>query len=234
MAIARRRAAFKDYGMLFLKFFSSTVPEFLTSLVPILKKEFITLLRTRKAYVFLLLTVIFSILFCSIFWPSQGSAFYTYGAEAGRTFFIFFSFALLGLVSLITTAFTAGSFTTEYENQTYDLLFLTLISPPSILLAKLISSLGFLLLLITSLLPVLSSALLIGGVRFSEIAQSLAVLVTSIITFGVIGMACSLIFRRTVVSLVVSEVCVLFIVIGQLLLLDAILFVGHWLAYSWQ
>ena len=200
---------------------------------PILKKEFLTLLRGRKAYVFLFVTVLFSILFCLIFWPSEGSPFYRYGAEAGRNFFIALSFALLGLVTLITTAFTAGSFSGEKERQTYDLLFLTLLRPASILVAKLISSIGFLLLLMVSLLPVFSVGLLIGGVEFQEIAESFGIIIISIITFGIIGMACSLIFRKTTVSFIISELSVLFVAAGQIFTLLAFFYVKHWLSRLW-
>jgi len=200
---------------------------------PILKKEFLTLLRGRKAYVFLFVTVLFSILFCSIFWPTEGSSFYRYGAEAGRNFFTALSFALLGLVTLITTAFTSGSFSGEKERQTYDLLFLTLLRPASILTAKLISSIGFLLLLMVSLLPVFSVGLLIGGVKSREIAESFGIIIISIITFGIIGMTCSLIFRKTTVSFIISELGVLFVAVGQIFALLAFFYVTHWLSRLW-
>ncbi|HZJ57009.1 MAG TPA: ABC transporter permease [Clostridia bacterium] len=108
------------------------------------------------------------------------------------------------LIVLITPAQTAGSISGEREKQTLDLLLCTKMSPTGIVMGKLISSMSFIFLLIISSIPIFSLALLFGGVTPGDIVVLFAFYMITAFAIGSIGMFCSVLFKKTVTSTVIS------------------------------
>ena len=81
--------------------------------------------------------------------------------------------------------------------------------PAAIVLGKLLASLAHLAILIFSSLPIVMLCLPLGGVSLYEVLAAYLALVMSIITFGMISVACSSYFQRTAASLVVSYLLIL-------------------------
>ena len=77
------------------------------------------------------------------------------------------------------------------------------------MLGKLLASLAHLAILIFSSLPIVMLCLPLGGVSIYEVLAAYLALVLSIITFGMISVACSSFFQRTAASLVVSYLLIL-------------------------
>ena len=71
---------------------------------------------------------------------------------------------MIGVISpgFAATALGAGTFTEEKEKMTYDFLLMTPMRPTSILLAKLLSTVGTMALIVIGTLPVYSVGFLIG------------------------------------------------------------------------
>jgi ABC-type transport system involved in multi-copper enzyme maturation permease subunit len=99
-------------------------------------------------------------------------------------------FSLL-LVCLIVPALTAGAIAGERERQTLLSLQVTLLTPRSIVVGKLLASLAFICLLIVATLPLLSSAFWVGGVSIGEVIKGVVMLIVTAIVLASIGLVCS-------------------------------------------
>ena len=83
------------------------------------------------------------------------------------------------------------------------------LQPTTILIGKLLSSLSYLVILILSSLPLMILCFLLGGILLSEIARAYLVLFMAAVTFGLLSVGCSSIFRRTSSALMVSYLVIL-------------------------
>ena len=108
------------------------------------------------------------------------------------------------LSALMAPSFAAATITGEKERKTYEMLLASPLKPAAISLGKLMASLAHLLLLIFASLPIVMLCLPLGGVDFTEVMAAYLGLLLSVITFGMISVACSSYFQRTAASLVAS------------------------------
>lgn len=122
------------------------------------------------------------------------------------------------LVLLVTPAQTAGVISSEREMQTLDLLLCTKMSPLSIIIGKLLSSLAFILLLVISSIPLFSLVFLFGGIAPEDVAMLFLFYIITAFAVGSIGVFYSALFKRTVVSTVVSYVTIFFLGIVSVVL----------------
>jgi len=127
---------------------------------PILKREFLGLLRTRKAYWITLFTVGAASLVPLLAWPDEGSPMPFEGAMYAS---IICGNALLIAFLFFTPAIAAGAITSERERGTYEGLYNTQILPSGIVLGKILSSTLFSLLLLALTFPMFSLLYLLGG-----------------------------------------------------------------------
>lgn len=139
-------------------------------------------------------------------------------AAAGRPVFHWLLFFVLMLVCFIVPGVTAGSIASERERQTLVPLQVTLLSPLSILVGKLLASLAFTLLLLVATLPLMSVAYAIGGVSFGEIARGLVMVIAVAAAIGSLSIGCSAAFRRVQAATVSSYGLVFVLVVGTLVL----------------
>lgn len=136
------------------------------------------------------------------------------GPQIGLQLFAVLSVFQLLLVAFITPALTVGAISGERERQTFDLLLCTRLTPWAIVFGKLFSGMAYSLLLLVAGLPLLSIVFLLGGISLSNLALTFLVLAMNAITFAVIGLFCSALFRRTQVSTIVAYGAVFFLLIG--------------------
>ena len=102
------------------------------------------------------------------------------------------------------TSFAAGAITGEKERKSYEMLLASPLRPGAIVLGKLFASLAHLAILIFSSLPIVMLCLPLGGVSLYEVLAMYLALIVSVMSFGMISLACSSYFRRTASSLVVG------------------------------
>lgn len=128
------------------------------------------------------------------------------GYTVGRLFFriIFYSQAVM--IALITPALTAGAISVEREQRTFEMLRGTTLRPGSIVVGKLLSSVSFVALLLTSSLPLLSLCFLLGGVSPGEVFFAYVLLVGDAFLFGAIGLCWSAYAASTATATVLSYV----------------------------
>jgi len=169
---------------------------------PIVAKEYRSRMRTWRSpvamTVYILLLgglgwAIFSAMSASTHSAfNQGQA-----ASFGQGLFIYLVLFQMVLLAFITPALTAGAISSERERQTIDLLFVTKLPSFSILWGKLLASMSFVLLLLLLSVPIFSLVFFFGGIELDQLAAAFLVTAVAALTLGIIGLACSTAFNRT-------------------------------------
>ncbi|NOK60616.1 MAG: ABC-type Na+ efflux pump, permease component [Chloroflexi bacterium AL-W] len=119
------------------------------------------------------------------------------GQEVGRGLFLTIATVALIEVCIIMPTLTAGGIVGEKERQTYDLLIASQLSPWQIIWGKLGSALGFGLLLIIAIAPLMSIAFLFGGVSLTEVIIAILGLIATSVFFASVGMFWSSVMQST-------------------------------------
>jgi hypothetical protein len=125
---------------------------------------------------------------------------------AGKAIFSTVVFLQFGLISFIAPALTAGSISSERERLTYDLVRTTLLTAPSFVWGKLLSSIAFLALLLFVSLPFQSIAYLLGGLEISELIVSTLMLSVTTLAFCAAGIFFSALIKRTLPATILTYV----------------------------
>lgn len=138
-------------------------------------------------------------------------------ANVGRAAYALLASFQFAMLIFIAPAQTSGVISGEREKQTLDLLLVTRMSPAAIVWGKLLSSLGYVLLLILSSMPMFSLVFLFGGLSLPDVAALFGFYLAMTFASGAIGVFCSTYMRRTVTATVVAYLMVLAIGIGTLI-----------------
>ena len=145
----------------------------------------------------------------------QGQA---YNPEQSKILFYFLSMAQLGLIAFMAPGLTAGVISGEREKQTLNLLLTTQQSSATIVLSKLVSSLSFMVLIVISTIPVYSMMFLYGGISPKQLFLVFLFYLFIMFVLGSFGILFSSLFKRTMISVIVSYGVTLFIFGGTALL----------------
>src|SRR3989440_11681251 len=138
-------------------------------------------------------------------------------ANYGQALFLFLVIFQMVLLAFIAPALTAGAISSERERQTIDLLFVTKLPSFSILWGKLLASMSFVLLLLLLSVPIFSLVFLFGGVELDQVGAAFLVTAITALTLGMIGIACSTAFRRTLPATVSAYGAAFILLAGSLL-----------------
>ena len=189
---------------------------------PIVAKEYRSRMRTWRSP---LAMTVYIVLLGGLGWAifsgmslSARSAFNTgQAASFGQGLFIYLILFQMVLLAFITPALTAGAISSERERQTIDLLFVTRLPSFSILWGKLLASMSFVLLLLLLSVPIFSLVFLFGGIELDQLAAAFVVTAVAALTLGVIGLACSTAFTRTLPATVAAYGAAFVLLAGSLL-----------------
>ena len=118
--------------------------------------------------------------------------------------YILMTYLLFILVVLSVPAVAGGSISLEREKKTLDVLLTTNLNPWRIITGKLEASLGVVLILTVSALPVLSLVVVFGGIGLGGLLLMAGGLLLTGIFVGSIGIFCSVVFKRTTLATVLS------------------------------
>jgi ABC-type transport system involved in multi-copper enzyme maturation permease subunit len=176
---------------------------------PIIHKEVLSALRTRKAIAMqgLFLLVLAGLM--ALLWPGSGTQ--DVGGQQARRLLTVIAMGEIAMVAMFAASFTAAAITLEKERRTWECLFATAMRPWEIALGKMTGSLSFLLLLVLSGVPALASLFLLGGVRGSEILAVVGILFLSALYLGMIGLLVSVFTYRSYRAVIVTYAIVLVI-----------------------
>jgi len=149
---------------------------------PVLRKEAITTMRSWKTYgalvLFLVISAVGAMLYIDLSMFQNRDL--SFDPSAMVWLYVVLAAVQMGLVLLTAPAVAAGSISGERERQTLDLLLVTKMSPLSIVLGKLASSLMYVMLLVVATLPIFAIAFYFGAVSVVQVAEVFAfVLVTA-------------------------------------------------------
>jgi len=179
---------------------------------PVMQRELLVNLRMVRAFVLLLLYQALLAAVVYFAWPQETRLDLTTGSSSSqqtRRLVDLFFIGQYVLASMMAPSFAAGSITGEKERKTYEMLLASPLRPAAIVLGKLVASLTHLSVLIFASLPIVMLCLPLGGVSVYEVLAAYLGLLLSVITFGMISVACSAYFQRTSASLVVSYLLIL-------------------------
>lgn len=174
---------------------------------PVLQRELLVNLRMTRAFALLLAyqALLAAVVFFA--WPQENRL--EANAEEARDLVNMFFLGQYILSALMAPSFAAATITGEKERKTYEMLLASPLKPSAITFGKLCASLAHLLLLIVASLPIVMLCLPLGGVNIREILAAYLGLLLSVITFGMISVACSSYFQRTASALVASYLLIL-------------------------
>jgi ABC-type transport system involved in multi-copper enzyme maturation permease subunit len=189
------------------------------TLNPIIVKELRSRMRGARTFVILSIFLVGLAGICyavlEVYQSQAQVGNFVISAHVGKGLFAALALAETLLVTFLTPAVTAGAISSEREQLTYDLLVATPLRPGRILSGKLIATLSYVLLMIFSAVPLGSLVLIFGGVAPRDLLQALALLLITAFTFGMIGLLCSTLARRTITATILTYAIVLLMVVGS-------------------
>ena len=157
---------------------------------PIIRRELMTVLRTRRAAAILLAVIAALTVLVLLRWP--GDAQVNLSGQQAQQVLRVFGYGMLVVCVLLAPAFPATSIVKEKRSGTLQLLLRSPMSPMEILLGKLVGVTGFVLLLVAMSLPAAAATLVMGGV--DPVGQLLAVYVVIVLLalqYATLGLAVS-------------------------------------------
>ena len=189
---------------------------------PIVAKEYRSRMRTWRSplamtiYILLLGGVGWAI-FSSTASSARNSFNGAQAANYGQVLFLWLILFQMVLLAFITPALTAGAVSSERERQTIDLLFVTKLPAFSILWGKLLASMSFVILLLLLSVPIFSLVFLFGGIELDQVLIAFLVTAVAALTLGIIGLACSTAYKRTLPATVSAYGAAFILLAGSLL-----------------
>lgn len=189
---------------------------------PIMAKEYRSRMRTWRSPVAMTVYILLIgglgwAIFSAMTFSARNSYSGGQSANYGQGLFTYLVIFQMVLLTFITPALTAGAISSEREHQTIDLLFVTRIPPFSIIWGKLLASMSFVLLLLLLSVPIFSLVFLFGGIELDQVLAAFLVTAVTALTLGIIGIACSTAFRRTLPATVAAYGAALVLLAGTLL-----------------
>ncbi|MGI9497715.1 MAG: ABC transporter permease [Mariniblastus sp.] len=185
---------------------------------PVLQRELLVNLRTSRSFVLLLVYQVILAAVVYFAWPKDGVALDLTGSPGSTSNLVdLFFLGQYILAALMAPSFAAGAIAGEKERATYEMLLASPIRPEAVVMGKLVAALTHLAILIFATLPIVMLCLPLGGVSIYEVLAAYLVLISSVICFGMISVACGSFFPRTSSALVVSYIIILPIAIAVVL-----------------
>jgi len=184
---------------------------------PVLQRELLVNLRMTRAFVLLFSYLALLGLVVYVAWPTSQTLDLTATPEEARRLVNLFFLGQYVLMSLLVPSFAAGTITGEKERKTYEMLLASPMRPAAIVIGKLLASMTHLAVLVFCSLPVVMLCLPLGGKSFWEVVATYVAMGSSVITFGMICLAVSSYFTRTLASVVVSYLLILPLVLFGIL-----------------
>lgn len=191
---------------------------------PVMDKEFRLRMRSPRSmlsvmfYVLALSGVAVAYIYISLYLGRGDSR--PFDPSASQMMFYVMSFSQLVLIAFMAPALSAGVISSEREKQTLGMLLTTQQSSSTIILSKLVSSLSFMTLIVLSTLPIYSMVFLYGGISLKQLISVFLFYLFVMLLLGSLGVMFSTLFKRTIISIIVTygTGLVIFLVTGFLYL----------------
>jgi ABC-2 type transport system permease protein len=135
-------------------------------------------------------------------------------ANVGRGMFEALLFTVLLLVCFLVPGNTAEAIVGERERQTLIPMQVTLLSPRSVVVGKLLASLAYLSLLVVATTPLLASSFLFGGVTLVEMVKGIGMVMVTGIVLAALALAASSMARRVQTATILAYGMTLLLLVG--------------------
>ena len=191
----------------------------------IIRRELIVGLRRSRAFYCLVAVVSQAVIGVLWVWPSDATLVRDAGGTS-RQILSGVALVLMAGCALFVPGLAASTFTSEKDQDTFDMLRMTLARPVAIIAAKFASALGFYLLLMLAVFPALAATFFLVGLDWADVAFTMLAVLVLVVTCAAIGVWASLYFRRPVAALGASYFAMLAVTFGpgELVRLFAFLF----------
>ena len=201
---------------------------------PMINKELRQRLRERRSWLLptlylLVLSGTVSFAYYETLDPQMQGQQEVQGADIGLAIFLTVVFTQIIVLLLMAPVFSAGSITIEKEQRTLAGLLTSLLSVPQIWWGKFAAALLYLLLLLSSALPLVAISFAFGGVEPEQMIRATASTVLVLAAICAVGLWCSATFRRSIHS---TAAC--YGIVLVLSILTAVLFgilMSHWTSH---
>lgn len=137
--------------------------------------------------------------------------------EASQQMFAAVTGVLFAAAVLLLPPVASSSLVLEREQDTYELLWLTLLGPWGIALTKALNAVGYYLLMACAVLPVMCASAFLIGIDVSLVVFAFLTVIASAISAASIGVLCSASSRSTTGAVVTSYGIVFFLFVGYML-----------------
>ena len=108
------------------------------------------------------------------------------------------------IVALIMPIMTASAISGEKERQTFDIMLTTCMSPLSIVLGKVASSVLRILFFVVAGMPIMALSFVVGGLGWDNLFYFVLTIILLSILSGSIGIFCSSLCKRSITAVVLS------------------------------
>jgi ABC-type transport system involved in multi-copper enzyme maturation permease subunit len=187
---------------------------------PILVKELRSRMRGWRAFAMLTTYLVFLALFTyGLYQMILISSPYTGGIPLspfmGQALYAAIVNLSMFFVAFLTPALTASAISSEHEKLTLEMLQATPLAAHTILFGKLVSTAGYIFLLLFAAIPLVSLVFIFGGVTPVDLLLAALVIWTTAMTFGMIGLFFSAWRKRTIQAIVLSYLVILLMIAGS-------------------
>lgn len=176
---------------------------------PIMKKDFKVTARSMKmAWGLMAYEAILAFLFIIAITLLSYSTSYDYQNIYSDLNYLFpwIGITQISMTALTIPIMTASSISGEKERQTFDIMMTTCLSPWAIVAGKVFSSVMEVMLYVIASIPIMSLTFILGGLSWGTLFLFLVVIFVFAIFAGSIGVFCSSISRKSIVSIILSFV----------------------------
>ncbi len=184
--------------------------------IALVKRELVSSLRRVPSFLVVLLFVSVCTAFAVELWPRTSNI--AWGAMSSRALFGAFTNILLSGAVLFVPALAASTISGEKEQETFDLLSITLISPLGILVGKLLNTVGFVVILAVAIMPVFGVTFFLVGFDLGQVTVAVAVILATTFSCASVGILSSAVFRRRFVAIMGAYLGVLGVTLGPSML----------------
>lgn len=167
---------------------------------PVLLKEFNRRMREKNAF---LVPVLYIVTLTLVFGSQYLDSTRMHGQpwEIGASLFQALSWLSLILVVALVPVFSAGSITIEKEQKTLSSLRMTLLAPSSIIVGKLGACVGYVLLVVSTSIPIILIPFLFGGISPGSLLLHYVSLTVMSVFLGCVGLLVSASFKRSMYAI---------------------------------
>ncbi|MEW6238732.1 MAG: ABC transporter permease subunit [Candidatus Omnitrophota bacterium] len=170
---------------------------------PIIMRELLSRLRGVGSFVFLgVFIATCSFAFCAIWQELQNTP--DGWLLESRRYFLLFNVCIGGAICLTVPLLGATCFNIEHERRTWEMLLAAPLNLSAILLGKLISSIAFAVLALTSIIPLYGMFATVAKTSYAELIFSVLFLFEAIGVMGLIGLYCSIEFKKSWLAIIAA------------------------------